>query len=78
MGLTKILHSDVGKVVISIMLGLGVATLCLNTTQSNPNNIEYRGFNIEDIDSIFKFDGKCYSYNPTSVTCNSQKKTVQF
>ena len=81
MYLRRLIYGDVGKVVISIILGLGLATLfrrfcdgkdCYTFIGPKQNAIR---------DQIFSFDSKnskCYTMREQSVKCNSKPKTVKF
>ena len=74
MYLKNIINSNTGKIIMSIILGLGLATFfrsycnekkCYIFLSKKPENVENK---------IFKEDNKCYSYNLKSTSCNSKKK----
>ena len=78
MNLKNIIKSKVGKIIMSIILGLGLATIfrgycyekkCLVFLSKKPKNIENK---------IFKEDNKCYKYKLKSTSCESKKKKVRF
>ena len=78
MYLKNIINSNTGKIIMSIILGLGLATIfrsycnekkCYIFLSKKPENVENK---------IFKEDNKCYSYNLKSTSCNSKKKKVRF
>lgn len=78
MYLKNIINSNTGKIIMSIILGLGLATFfrsycnekkCYIFLSKKPENVENK---------IFKEDNKCYSYNLKSTSCNSKKKKVRF
>lgn len=65
----KLLNSEIGRIIISIIWGLGLATLfrkackgreCLIIKGPNPDQVESK---------IYSFNNKCYNYQPYSVTC---------
>ncbi len=73
-----ILYSNVGRIIISIILGLGVACL-FHRVCKDKDCIRFSGPVISNIeDKIFQHDGKCYTYKAKSVKCDSTKKTVDF
>ena len=77
-GLRRFLLSEPGKILISIILGLGLSTLfrkacndqsCISFLGVHPNNIE---------EKVFKFNEKCYKYTNEAVTCDASKKHLMF
>jgi hypothetical protein len=72
MNFKRLLHQPLGKVFISILLGLGVATL-FRKVCNDRNCIVYKGSATEEIDGkIFKHGSKCYKYNHQHVeSCDS-------
>lgn len=78
MNLKNIIKSKTGKTIMSIILGLGLATLfrsycyekkCLVFLSKNQKYVE---------DKIFEEDNKCYKYNLKSTSCETKKKKVRF
>jgi|UniRef100_A0A6C0LHD2 hypothetical protein len=75
---TNLLKSKNGKYVISIILGLGLASLFRKACDDN-NCLVYRGTLYDEIeDNSFKHDDKCYKYTISSVSCNKGKKIIDF
>lgn len=69
----SLIHSDKGKIVISILLGFGIATLFRKScTDSKGNNtcVHYQ-MNKPD-DSTFEYDGKCYKIKQIKSTCKDK------
>lgn len=65
--INNLLKSESGQIIISCILGFGLASLfkkvCIDDNCliiKSPPNIE---------GNIFKFQDKCYTYAPHSVTC---------
>ena len=78
MYLRRLIYSDVGKIIISILLGLGLATL-FRKVCNDRNCIIFKAPDIKKIQNqIFKFQGKCYKFTENSIKCNSKEKTVEF
>jgi hypothetical protein len=77
MNLLQIVQSQFGKYVISIMLGLGLATLLRRSCKDRKCMM----FVPPDMSSlkedIYEYDGKCYKYEASSVACNDNKIAIQ-
>ena len=75
----RLIYSKFGKVVISILLGLGLATLFRKVCNER-NCMVFKGPELSQIkDKIFKFDNKCYKYEESAKSCkNTDKKIVDF
>ena len=76
MNFDRLLNTPLGKIFISIMLGIGIA--CLFRQVCNEKNcIRFEGVVISDIhDKIYKHDEKCYKYVAKPTTCNKNKKII--
>jgi hypothetical protein len=67
-----------GKVIISILLGLGLATLFRRACNERDCLI-FRAPALDKIKGqIFKFENKCYSFSENAQSCDVNKKTVHF
>ena len=76
MHLGKLVQTQTGKYVLSVILGLGLAslfrTVCKGTRCkiiSSPPLTEIDG-------QTYKFNDKCYTFEKQSISCKSNKKTV--
>ena len=76
MFLERFVRSPTGKIIMSILLGLGLATLfrqvcagkeCLEYVSPPPEVIEGQ---------VYKINNKCYKFNKNSVSCDSNKKML--
>ena len=73
--LNKFINDPTGKIIISLLLGLGLASLfrrscknnCIILKGPNPSNI----FN-----NIYNFDDKCYKYKTKMVKCSKDKNNI--
>lgn len=76
MNLDRILNTSIGRNIISVVLGLGVA--CLFRKACNDKNcIHFQGPIMSDVEGkIFKTDDKCYVYATEHVACDPRKKTI--
>jgi hypothetical protein len=76
MNFNRLLHSDGGKVFISVFLGLGLATIFRKVCKDK-NCIIFKGPVLSDFkDEIYKHNDKCYKYNVESSSCVPNKETV--
>ena len=70
MSLRAKLKSYEGKVLMSILLGLGLATLFRKACKGR-NCIVIRGPEPEEMhNKIYSFDNKCYKYRAVNTSCN--------
>jgi hypothetical protein len=78
MELKRFFHTESGKVIISLLLGLGLATLFKRTCQGK-NCIEFKAPSLEDIKKKkYKYGEQCFQYVMNSTSCDSEKKDVDF
>ena len=78
MYLRRLIYSNIGKYIISILLGLGLATL-FRKVCNDRNCIVFKAPNLNKIkDQIFKFGNKCYKYTESIESCDLNKKQVNF
>ena len=74
----RLLYSKFGKVVISILLGLGLATL-FRKVCNDRNCLLFKGPNLSNIrGKIFKYNDKCYKYKENATTCDKTKKIIDY
>jgi hypothetical protein len=78
MKLKKFIQSDYGKLMISIILGFGLATL-FRKSCSDKKCMKFKGPELKDIkENTYEYEDKCYQFQPKSVVCNSKKRIVKF
>lgn len=75
----KSLKTDTGRCIVSIILGIGLASIFRKSCETRNCMI----FNAPSIDVIkqntYKHDGKCYKFNERSVKCDPKNnKQVSF
>lgn len=76
MNFKRLLTTPTGQILISIMLGLGLATL-FRKTCADEKCIVFNGPVIEDIqDKTFKHNEKCYKYKSEPGRCDSTKRII--
>jgi hypothetical protein len=76
MNIKRILYTPFGKIVISILLGLGLATMFRKVCTGN-NCIIFNGPVITDIEGkTYKYGEKCFKYTSSSTVCDKYKKII--
>lgn len=76
MNLKRLLTTSIGKIAISILLGLGLASL-FRKACSDKNCIKFNGPIIsETTDKVFKYGEKCYKYESSPTKCDPTKKII--
>ena len=76
MFLDRLLNTDLGKIFISILLGLGLATLFRKVCKDK-NCIIFNGPVISEIDNkTFKHGDGCYKYTITPTKCDKTKRII--
>lgn len=71
MFLDKILDDPIGRIIFSILLGFGLATLFRKACSGN-NCVIINGPPIKEInDNVYKIDDDCYKYTPESTSCEN-------
>jgi hypothetical protein len=78
MYLRRLIYSEVGKYVMSILLGLGLATL-FRKVCNDRSCLVFHAPHINKIKGqIFDFDGKCYTFEEKAERCDQNKKILSF
>lgn len=77
MHLEKFVHSNTGKIIMSMLLGLGLATFFRAACKGKRCRL-IKSPPLEEIeDQIYKFDSKCYKLEKNTVKCNGAQNTVR-
>jgi hypothetical protein len=78
MYLGRFVHTESGKIIMSILLGFGLASL-FRTVCKNKDCMIFHAPPMEELkDKIYKNDGKCVKYSQVATKCVSGAKTVTF
>jgi hypothetical protein len=78
MYLDKFVHSSTGKIIMSLLLGIGLATF-FRTVCKGQNCVIVQAPPLEELDEqIYNFDDKCYKMEKSAVSCDNKKKIVKF
>jgi hypothetical protein len=76
--IATILHSSKGQVLISIILGLGLASL-FRRVCNDRNCLIFKAPSFEEVTSnTYAYGDKCYTFKANATKCGSAKKQVTF
>ena len=75
--LKTLINSSKGKIILSIILGFGIATLFRESCK-NRNCLVFHAPSMKKVKGkIFSYNDKCYSYNEKHSKCNPDKKILE-
>ena len=78
MYLGKFVHTETGKILMSILLGFGLASL-FRTVCKDKDCLIFHAPPLDKFkDKIYKNGDKCYKYTPVATKCNANAKIVDF
>ena len=81
MNIKRLLYSTYSKILISILLGFGIATFFRKSCNSR-NCLNFISPNMKKVkDKVYEFDDKYYKFTPKSTKCdnnNNNKKIISF
>jgi hypothetical protein len=76
MNFQEILNSRRTSILISVLLGFGLATLFKRKCRS-PDCYVFKGpHHTKIMDNVFKMGGRCYNYDKQHKSCNTFNKNV--
>lgn len=74
----RFFHTETGKIIISVLLGLGLATL-FRKGCTGKNCIEFKAPTLENIKKkIYKYGSDCFKYETETTVCDDSKKSINF
>lgn len=72
----NLMKTKKGKAIISIILGIGVASMFRNVCK-NKDCLIFKMPPLKNIkDNIYKYDNKCYKYIEQNIPCGSLKRQI--
>ena len=78
MHLEKFVHTGTGKIIMSVLLGFGLASL-FRTVCKDKDCLLFYAPSLDKIkDKIYKNSGKCVKYSPQATKCDTNIKTISF
>lgn len=77
MNFKRMLHTEFGRFLLSVILGLGLATMFREVCEGK-NCLIFNGPVISEIDGkIYKFGEYCHKYSLNPVSCSKTKKIIK-
>jgi hypothetical protein len=74
----KFVHTETGKTIMSVLLGLGLATL-FRTVCKDKNCLSFHAPPLNKIKGkIYRAQDKCVQYVPVPTKCSLHAKTITF
>tara|TARA_B100000902_G_C26739753_1_gene635523 strand:+ start:280 stop:483 length:204 start_codon:yes stop_codon:yes gene_type:complete len=64
----KVFKTDTGRKIISVILGLGFASMFRRICEKN-NCLVIKGPKLKKMDKYYRIDKTCYKYEPYAVEC---------
>lgn len=78
MPLSKFVHTETGRCLMSVLLGFGLATF-FRQVCIGKNCLSYNAPPVAEIDGeIYNFDDKCYKMQKSAVKCDTKKEILPF
>ena len=72
------IHTKFGKYLISIILGVGLASLFRKSCE-NKDCLVFNGpHHMVIANNIFKHNNKCHSFNAQSISCDKKKTHIDY
>ncbi len=78
MNLKRLLYSKFSSIIISILLGLGFATMFRKECKDDSCFIYRAPPELSEKKNIYKYNNKCFKVKSKAGTCNSDKTTLLF
>lgn len=76
--LGKFVHSERGKIIMSILLGFGLASLFRKVCKDK-NCLTFYAAPLDEFkEKIYKNKEKCFKYVPVATKCSLNAKTITF
>lgn len=74
----NLLYTDFGSIIISIVLGLGLASLFRKVCKHR-NCMVFKAPSMKELNTnIYKYNDKCYTYKSEATKCEPYKTTIPF
>jgi hypothetical protein len=78
MHLEKFINSKTGKVLSSVILGIGLASLFYSACKGKNCRFYYAPPLKDTENKTFTYDDKCFKYKTESVSCNKNKQIYEY
>ena len=72
--LSETMHTETGKIIISLILGFGLASL-FRKTCNDKACLEFKGPPVKQVEkTIYKHDKNCYKFKTETINCKKDRK----
>lgn len=78
MYISRLLNSSYSSIIISAIIGFGLATLFRENCKNGNCHVFKAPQELKNQDIVYEINGDCYRPIATPETCNSQKKIIEF
>ena len=78
MFIKRILYSQYSSLILSILIGFGLATLFRMGCKGNHCNVFKAPEDLKNKDNVYKINGKCFKTIAMPMDCDKKKKTLEF
>ena len=76
--IVKFLKNDTGRLLLSVLLGLGLSAMFRTICKGNKCVI-FKAPNIKEYQNkIYKYNNKCYKYSTQATKCDKSKRIIPF
>ena len=76
--LLKAVDTSVGRIVISAILGIGLASIFRKVCNSRDCLVFEAPPMKEVMENIYKYNGRCYRFKESPLACDAEKKIIEF
>lgn len=74
--ISQSMHTEAGKIIISIILGIGLSSLFRKTCDKK-NCMEFKGPKVEDVEKeVYWHDNECYKFDYNTQPCKTDPITI--
>ena len=74
----KMMHTKIGRILISIILGIGLASLFRKSCEER-NCIIFKAPPLEEVvNDTYSYNDKCYTFKEKAMKCGNNMKQVHF
>ena len=74
----KLISSDNGRILLSIILGLGLSAIFKKTCDSR-SCLVFESPPLEELrENVYKYNQKCYRFSEKQVKCDKKKQKINF
>lgn len=79
MKIERLYNSSLGKIFLSIIIGLGISGLFNKTCKGSDDCVVVKGPNDKKIKkTVYKYNNKCYVYEKKMLQCNKDRPIYDF